>query len=255
MWGKSDSAFMVYQSVIDSFPNTEPANNAVLEQSNILANVEKWSEVILKLEPLTRKQKTYSRLPEARYLLGKAYLNSSDTAQAAYNFNSVLELKKIFDQKILNDTTIIDSGRIDEDDIVLTAKEDAKLDYFTDKSRNALAKILLKQSKIDSAISLTKLVISRRLDDAAVEAYLIQAECLMKNRDYITTITILKKLIKDFSNYSEQTEPAYILIGSSYESLGEIISAREIYNKLLAITKNEKLKTEVNNRLKRIKKR
>lgn len=44
-------------------------------------------------------------------------------------------------------------------------------------------------------------------------------------------------------------------MGSCYEKLGEIISAREVYNKLLLITKNDKLKIETNLRLKKLKKK
>ncbi len=155
---------------------------------------------------------------------------------------------------ILNDTSTIDSGRID-DDLFLTNKEDANLDYYTDRSRNAIARILSKQNKIDTALTLTRIVISRRLDDAAVEAYIVNSEILFLNRDYITAITQLKRLQREFIGYPDSVEPSYLLMGSCYEKLGEIISAREVYNKLLLITKNDKLKIETNLRLKKLKKK
>lgn len=253
-WQKPDTAYNIYQSVLDSFPNSNARFDALVEQSNILSKNERWTEIILKLDTLCRKNKTYNKLPEAKFILAKSYLQSGDSASALFHFNSVLELKKIFDMNILNDTSTIDSGRID-DDLFLTNKEDANLDYYTDRSRNAIARILSKQNKIDTALTLTRIVISRRLDDAAVEAYIVNSEILFLNRDYITAITQLKRLQREFIGYPDSVEPSYLLMGSCYEKLGEIISAREVYNKLLLITKNDKLKIETNLRLKKLKKK
>jgi TolA-binding protein len=217
--GQRDSAMILYNDVATRFPKSGAGPKALIDMADLKLRSANWNGAIGDLERFIGGYPESERLAEARFGLGRARLMLGDTAAAMTQWQMVL-----------------DSSRADDE-------------VFTDKSRIALARIYWHRAEGDSAIALLAPVVSRRLDDLAAEALLLQGEILLKSNDLSGALAELKRLTTSFTDFPEYTEPGMLLLGQVYEQLTNLTAARDTYSKLIAQTTDAQLKKDAEARL------
>ncbi len=222
--GRQDSALFYYTQVVKRFPESSPAQDALIESAGIRLRARSWQQAALAYEQFVEGYPESERLSEARYGIATASLQLGDTARALAQLQRVL-----------------DSANAQDEDL------------FLDRSRITTARLIAPRGEIDRALELLAAVVARRLDDVAAEALLLRSQLLVGTNDLSGALAELRQLTADFASYPEYAEPGTLLLGTVYERLTNYGAARDIYNQLIAQSEDPAIRAEAEARLKKLK--
>lgn len=228
--GDFDGALATYSQVVQNYPTTDAALNALIDMASLRLFAENYAEAGRDFRLFIERFAESERLNEARYGAGMSSMALGDSTAAADQFR-----------------TVIDGVTFEEGE-----KEN---DVFVDLSRIALAEIFRGQGKADSALDLLADVTSSRLDGTAAEALLLSGRIRLQVNDLSMALAELRRLTTEFTDYPEYTEPGLLELGMVYELLTNTAEAIATYQQLADTTTDESIKLEAEARIARLKKK
>lgn len=223
--GTNDSALIMYDSVVEAYPQSPAAHNAMIDGAGLRLRMERWGDAGREYSDFLQQFPESERRLEARYGFASTRLALGDTSVAAAGF------RQIIDSAVGSDENL-----------------------FVDKSRLDLAAIQFARGRNDNALELLAAVLSRRRDDLAAEALLTGSDILIASRDYSGALAQLRRLTSEFTDYPDFVEPGLFRLGNLYELLTNYEGARTAYTQLIQQTEDPDLRSRAQTRLKGLKK-
>lgn len=223
--GTGDSALIMYDSVVDAYPQTAAAHNAMIDGAGLRLRMGRWGDASRDYADFLEQYPESERRLEARYGLARTRLALGDTSAAASGFQGIIDSAVVADENL-----------------------------FIDKSRIDLAGIRFNRGKNDEALDLLASVLARRRDDLAAEALLLRSDLLIASRDYSGALAELRRLTTEFTDYPDFSEPGLFRLGNLYELLTNYEGARTAYTQLIQQTEDPDLRSRAQARLKGLKK-
>ena len=225
--GDIPGAIGTYERVVNTYGSSNAALLSLISMAELRMFEREYERARQDFLLFSSRFSESEYLNQSRYGAGKASLLLNDTATAIQQFRLV-----------------VDSSGVEEAE-----------DLFIDRSRISLAELYWIQDSTDPALEVLASVASRRRDFAAAEALLLRGKILRSINDLSGALADLRRLVEEFTDYPEYTEPGLLELGSLYEELTNTAEAMSTYQLLIDTTEDEALKKEAEARLAQLRRR
>jgi TolA-binding protein len=161
--------------------------------------------------------------PEASYMKGQIFWENGDAQEAAHQFEFVIRTYPSSDGAA--------------------------------KSKVSLARISLQSGDSAKARSYAHEVATTRNDAIGAEAQYLLATIFAERKDWNNAVTAYLRVRYVFPSYEEWVTKAYLGLGIAYENLNDLRKAKEAYQNVLRLKKDEPSVVEAERRLQALEKR
>ncbi|MBI3006186.1 MAG: tetratricopeptide repeat protein [Ignavibacteriales bacterium] len=200
--------------------NRKVAAQALLEAATIYSKQEKYERAFDVLARIEKEFKESEILPDAMFIKAVLFVENKNREDGQRQFETLIER--------YSSTTAADKARV------------------------ALANFYLKDGEPEYSRKLSEQVATSRTDEIGAEAQYLVGMALTAAKKWDEAVTAFLRVRYVFPAYERWLAKSYLGMGSAYEGMQEYSKAKEAYQNVLKLKKEEESTAEAQRRLKKL---
>ncbi|MGB2869641.1 MAG: tetratricopeptide repeat protein, partial [Bacteroidota bacterium] len=245
-----------YRTLADRYPKSKNAATAIFKLATCYRIQDNLMESALTFE------RAASMAGRASRLAGDALLEASDIYTAQNNRSKARSLLQKIEQEYKDPVVLTEAAYRQGLLLLLEGKTPEAKNRFealiarspnlpvADKCRVAVAKIYILSGDFSPAQSLVELVATTQTNEIGAEAQYLVGETLAGRKDWKNAVPAYLRVKYVFGAYEEWVARAYLALGAVYEATQEFRKAKEAYENVVKLNRDEKIVAEAQRRLK-----
>jgi TolA-binding protein len=215
-------AMTYYQQVLSEFSDAENAPAVTLALGIVQVKNKQYRAAMTNLQNFDKRYPESPLTTEAKYHLGVALMNLPDERAAMAQFQS----------------NIASSSE----------------NIFADRSRLQIARLHLNRKEYSASVDTLNTLVNRRSDDLAADGLLMIGEVYLAQKKFREALQAYHDVIQQYTDYPLQVERGRLGLGTTYEKMKDNKQARIAYQEILKSPVDLTVKTDVQQRLKKLRK-